>query len=339
MTDREKAGLRGPVRSCMQEYEQRDLYRHSTETIYDVVGNLLVIRSLQPSPQDWVSTRTYDATGRLTKISSGKSGEPPAETFYTYDKSGRVSEIQAATNEEIVRQGATATAMDLSWDASKEEMPAPTSGKVRALYDDAGHPSELQSFDTRGHLVCKLIRIYDANGRIIEENQILENPGQVFAQGIPTGQMAKFSDKQLYGLNEAMKVILRGRKGTGVSYSYDSHGRLAEVRQRNFAFETTTAISYNEHGDKSEARVSLGPNNVIPPGGCRIDGNGTIIPSEQLPKSASLPSPFGANGDAYLYTYDYEGYDNYGNWTEQRKVMRMGPETTTIVHRRTLTYF
>jgi len=169
----------------MQEYEQRDLYRHSTETIYDVVGNLLVIRSLQPSSQDWVSTRTYDATGRLTKISSGKSGEPPAETFYTYDESGRVSEIQAATNEEIVRQGATATAMDLSWDAPKEEMPAPTSGKVRALYDDVGHPTELQSFDTRGHLVCKLIRAYDANGRIIEENQILENPGQLFAQGFP----------------------------------------------------------------------------------------------------------------------------------------------------------
>jgi hypothetical protein len=45
MTDREKAGLRGPVRSCMQEYEQRDRYSQSTETIYDVVGNLLVIRS------------------------------------------------------------------------------------------------------------------------------------------------------------------------------------------------------------------------------------------------------------------------------------------------------
>jgi hypothetical protein len=78
MADREKAGPRGPVRSCMQEYEQRDRYSQSTETIYDVVGNLLVIRSLQPSSQDWVSTRTYDATGRLTKISSAKSGESPA---------------------------------------------------------------------------------------------------------------------------------------------------------------------------------------------------------------------------------------------------------------------
>jgi hypothetical protein len=345
MTDREKAGLRGPVRICMQEYEHRGDYRHSTETTYNVVGNLLVSRSIHAESQEWVSTWTYDATGRLSKISSGKSGEPPTRTlFYTYDGSGRVSEIQAGeiqavANGEIVKQGVGATAMDLSWDGPKEEMPQPTSGKVRALYDDVGHTTEFQSFDTQGRLVCRLVRTYDANGHIIEEDQILENPGQLFAQGIPTEQMAKFSEKQLHGLNEAMKVILRGRKGTGVSYSYDAHGRLAEVRQRNFAFETTTAISYNEHGDKSEARVSLGPNSVIPPGGCRIDENGTIIPSEQLPNSASQPWPFGANGYAYLYTYDYEGYDNYENWTQQRKVMQMGPETTTIVHRRTLTYF
>jgi hypothetical protein len=116
-------------------------------------------------------------------------------------------------------------------------------------------------------------------------------------------------------------------------------GRPAEVRQRNFAFEITTALSYKEHGDKSEARVSFDPNNVIPPGGCRIDENGTIIPSEQLPNSLPQPWPFGPNVVAYLYIYDYEGYDNYGNCTEQRKVMRMGPETSTIVHRRTLTYF
>lgn len=339
MNDREKVGLRGPVRSCMNEYGQGDLYTHSIETIYDAAGNLLVTRSIHPESQDWVSTRTYDATGRLTKISSGKSGEPPAETLYTYDESGRVSEVQAAANEEIFKQGGAVKAMDLSWDEPKEEIPPPTSGKVRVLYDDRGHPTELQLFDTQGHLVCRLVRTYDANGRIIEEGQILENPGQLFAKAMPTEQAAKFNDEQLHALNEALKGLLRGRKGTGVFYSYDAQGHLAAVCQRNFAFETTTAISYNEHGDKSEARVSLGPNNVIPPGRCSIDENGTIIPSEQVPSSTSLPLPFGANGVVYLYTYGYEGYDNCANWTQQRKVMRMGPETTTIVHRRILTYF
>lgn len=220
----------------------------------------------------------------MTKISSGKSGEPPAETLYTYDESGRVSEVQAAANEEIFKQGGAVKAMDLSWDEPKEEIPPPTSGKVRVLYDDRGHPTELQLFDTQGHLVCRLVRTYDANGRIIEEGQILENPGQLFAKAMPTEQAAKFNDKQLHALNEALKGLLRGRKGTGVFYSYDAQGHLAAVCQRNFAFETTTAISYNEHGDKSEARVGLGPNNVIPPGRCSIDENGTIIPSEQVPR-------------------------------------------------------
>ncbi len=338
MTDREQAGLRGRVRICMREYEHRG-DRRSTETIYDVLGNLLVTRTIYPESQDWVSTRTYDATGRLSKINSGQSGEPPAETFYTYDESGRVREIQAAPNEKIVKQGATAVAMDLSWDAPNEELPQPTSGKVSVLYDDLGHPTELQSFDTQGRLVCKSLRTYDANGRIIKEDRILENPGQLFTQAMPAEQKAKLSEKQLHGLNEGLKVLLRGRKGTGVSYSYDAQGRLAEVCQRNFAIETTTTISYNEHGDKSEARVSLGANNVIPPGGCSINENGTIIPSERLPNSTSPPLPFGANGWMYLYTYDYEGYDDYGNWTEQRRVDHIGSQTATIVHRRTLTYF
>jgi hypothetical protein len=186
----------------MQEYEYRDHgHGRSTETIYDAEGNLLVIRFIYPGSQDWVTTRTYDETGRLTKISSGKPGEPPAETFYTYDESGRVSGIQAAASEEIIKQqGASAVVMDLSWDAPEEEIPVPTCGKVRALYDDVGHLTELHAFDAQGHLVCKSVHTYDANGRIIEENQVLENPGQLLAQGIPTEQRAKFSDEQLRSL-------------------------------------------------------------------------------------------------------------------------------------------
>jgi len=66
MTDREKAGLRSPARIRMQECEHRGVYRHSTETIYDVVENLLAIRSIHLDSQDWVSTGpTLDA--RLTQ--------------------------------------------------------------------------------------------------------------------------------------------------------------------------------------------------------------------------------------------------------------------------------
>jgi hypothetical protein len=157
----------------------------------------------------------------------------------------------------------------------------------------------------QGHLLCRLVRTYDANGRIIDEDQILENPGQLFAQGMPTAHIAKFNEKQLHGLQAAMKALLRGRKGTGVSYSYDAQGRLAEVYQRDFAFETTTAISYNEHGEKREAPVSFGTNSVIPPGGCSIDENGTIIPSERNANVLSNAFPF--EGVVYLYRYEYEG--------------------------------
>ena len=52
----------------------------------------------------------------------------------------------------------------------------PTGGSVITLYDDRDLPIELQILDSKERLVSRFVRTYDADGRIMEENQIQENP-------------------------------------------------------------------------------------------------------------------------------------------------------------------
>ena len=62
MNDREKVGLRGPVRSCMNEYGQGDLYTHSIETIYGAAGIFLLLALSTPS------RKIGSARGRTTQL-------------------------------------------------------------------------------------------------------------------------------------------------------------------------------------------------------------------------------------------------------------------------------
>ena len=83
MTDREKAGLRGPVKICVEE----NIYPTGTVSItttseYAIDGKLLVSLASHRDGSEWTTTHICDADGRLTKIVSGKLGEPRAESLY-----------------------------------------------------------------------------------------------------------------------------------------------------------------------------------------------------------------------------------------------------------------
>ena len=56
MTDREKAGLRGPVKSCVEETEKR-----LTATEYGLDGRLLMTRTSN-TDSGRVTTKNYDAS-------------------------------------------------------------------------------------------------------------------------------------------------------------------------------------------------------------------------------------------------------------------------------------
>jgi YD repeat-containing protein len=352
MIDREKADLRGPVRTCGEE----TIYpggKFLTTTEYSPDGRLLTTRTVQSDGSEWVTSKTYDA-GRLLKTASGKLGEPGTESFYAYDEAGRLLSITNSpekgnrTDFRYDEHGLKTTVQSFDpktpqrtgntmyggspWDAALVGVGVPGGGNITTIYDENDQPTEARVHDAEGRLVSRFVRTYDAKGRIMEEDQIQENPALLMVERLSAEQGVELNDKQLEALNKAMKSMLSGRNGTGKSYTYDPQGRVTEVRDRNFALDAVTTTSYNEHGDKSEERMTL-TGNIACAGGS-IDENGTLIPDERVSNAPSVPEL--PKRDVIEYRYEY---DQYGNWTEQTVVHRSESHEYSNVRQRTLTYY
>lgn len=358
MADREEAGLRGSVRMCVEETTYAT-GKSLTTTEYGLDGRLLTTRTSNPDGSEWFTTKTYDADGRLVRTVSGKSGEPATETLYAYDEAGRLKEIRDAdgkgnlTSYRYDRQGHKSEIKTFApevieryrksvlvegslWDAAQRGLGALKGGSVTTLFDERDLPIELQILDSEERLVTRFIRTYDANGRIIEEKHIEENPALMFERS------GELDDEQLEAKNKALKSMMRGRRGTGKSFTYDSQGRVMEVRDRNWASDSVTTTSYNEHGDKSEERVTTVSNLVYPPGvAYSVDEEGTLIPVRRDRVSGPPPDPERTLLNITEYRYEY---DQYRNWTERTMLFRQVVNSSesggySAVHRRTLTYF
>jgi len=360
MTDREEAGLRGPVKTCVEETHYPN-GKSLTTTEYGLDGRLLATRNSYADGSEWVTTKTYDADGRLVKTASGKSGEPANESLYTYDERGRPKEITNAdgkgnlTSYRYDEQGRKTEIKTFGpevfernrkgvmvagslWDAAQTGIGALEGGSVTTVFDERGLPIELQILSSEGRVVSRFIRTYDANGRIMEENQIQENPALLMVDRLSGEGQEKPDDKQLEAMNKAMKAMMSGKNGTGKSFTYDSQGRVTEVRDRNSASDSVTTTSYNEHGDKSEERMTTTSNLVFPAGvALTIDEDGTLIPDSDPPP----PGPERTLLNITEFRYEY---DQYGNWTERTVVNRQVVDSSesgeySTLYRRTLTYF
>src|SRR5271167_547315 len=340
MSDREKAGLRGPVRTCVNEIIPLDGRKYSTTTEYSPDGRLLTMRSTNSDGSEWVSTQTYDADGRLTKIASGQASEPSTESLfsyaYSYDEQGRKTIIQTFDPDTLKRAQKTSY-MGSAWDAAvRAGIGVPVGGNIITICNSNDQPTEAQLRDGQGRIVTRIVRSYDANGRLIEEKQIQENPALMFAATSGIEGQPQATAAQLEAINKAMKQMMGGRNGTGTSYSYDAQGRVTEMRERNFAFDKVTTTSYNEHGDKSTERESVADNSTVPVGVVfSTDENGTLVQSNPDAKPTEFPVEM---FDGHKVQYAYQ-YDSYGNWTQQtvNHSTKFG-EASSICHR-TLTYY
>ena len=358
MSDREKAGLHGPVRTCVEETILPDGKSYLTTTEYDPDGRTLTSRTTNSDGTGWITTKTYDVDGRLTRTISGNSREPGVESVYIYDEVGRLVSITNSPHEgdridfhfdEQGRKTATqrfdpktlqrarTTAYAVSaWDAAGVGAGVPIGGSIVSIYDGHDQPTEARVLDPAGQTVTRFVRTFDANGRVVEENQEQENPGLMFAKMFSAEEQAKLDDKGMEALNKGAKAMLSGLRGSGSSYSYDAHGRIVESRERNFAFEKITTILYNAQGDKSEERTAITNNWVFPVDvSFSIDENGNLVFEQSQAgesSSAGLPS-----GDSKLH-YSYQ-YDSYGNWVEQTVNHGSRADEPLSVNRRKLTYY
>ena len=103
MTDRGKAGLRGPVETVLNEQTfsgaDGQQFLMSTTREYAPDGRILEQRTRNSDGSIWVMSYTYYADGRLLKTVSGKVGsDADSQTSYLYDDARRLVEVESGDN-------------------------------------------------------------------------------------------------------------------------------------------------------------------------------------------------------------------------------------------------
>jgi hypothetical protein len=201
----------------------------------------------------------------------------------------------------------------------------PVGGTLTLVYDNGDKAIEAQFRDDEGRIVNRLIRTYDANGRVLEEKSIQENPELLFDDCDSTEQQPEFSDPEEEIFQTAMTLTLRGQLPSGISYTRDTQGRVIEMREGSFAFFKLTTTRYNKQGYKAGEQIAFVGKSVSPIGATASK------PAVELPISTVVR----VQSDIH-YAYEYDGN---GNWTQQTQIDRTRPNNPSIVSRRTLTYF
>ena len=350
ISDRERAGLRGPVKTVVEE-------RSRTE--YDLDGNILTWHSTNSDGSEWGNAWAYDGAGRLLKATLGNSNGSITEQVYSYDETGRLLritdsngdrtdfhydeqgrkiEIRSIAPKPDERQGAVAIGIGAVFadiDGSWRFNSYGKASSIKTIYNDRDHPTEMQAYDADGRIITRLVRTYDEKGRISDLKTIIEDPASIFPAN-ERAQMLADSGLPPDEVRAQMKKALSAFIGeSGKSYTYDSQGRIKEavLSEGLLRGKVTRAYTYNDHGDIAEERTTFSKDPSSLPVGVSFhpDENGNLVtdkPRSEWPPQPDLPKP-----SAVHYAYQY---DSYGNWTEKTTTHSEGPSFTT---RRELTYY
>lgn len=360
MSDREKAGLRGPVKTCVEETvypasEYSGALSHIRTTEYDRDGRELSTRSRSQDGGEWITGHVFDAAGRLVREFSGRSDQKAdSEKFYSYDPAGRLAGISKsaggppAVRFEYDQQGhkrkietfpaippearsqAAATAMDVSseamWEAAAWSHFVSDGGTVITDYNERDEPAGAEIRDSAGRLVARMVRSYDAQGHVLKDEPLFEASDAI----VPAELKAQLNPAQLKAVGG---LIATHFAGLSRSFAYDRQGRVKEKRQRMGAlFEQVTTFQYNEQGDVVEELATQ--SQLEGPTGWGMDDEGNLVPEPTKKVEVPLQSPAETR---YSYVYD-----SYGNWIERIASRHSGakePLQVSATHRRTISYY
>ena len=372
VSDREKAGLRGPVKTCTEETTVKDSDgtegKFSDTTEYDASGRIIATHGSNPKGMEWSSTREYDAQGRLLRSAGNQMGNTN-ETINTYDRGGRrlkaIEKRAGATFSEttyaydaggrvvdITTKGEMASHSVFQYDEQglktrtqtfdREPVPpnfafggtpmlaaeighgVPPGGHVTTIYDQHDRPTEAQIYDAAGHVVSRMVARYDADGRVIDERQVLDDPASIIPPEV-RDQLLKQAGRSIEELRAYLGSLLGGKQsGFGQSTKYDAQGRVTEVRTTMFAgFEQVVTTMYNDHGETATEETT------------------TTNPAAFTEKPDGVPRTIPPPPRHYEARYEYR-YDGFGNWTERTTKYRDNPDEpskgSSTAHR-TITYY
>lgn len=356
MSDRDKAGLRGPVKTVLEEQtflgaggEQSFT---TTTTQYAPDGRILVDRTGNADGSAWITSYTYYSDGCLLKIASGKANSAPSsettylyddarrlvgvksgdkvQVRYQYDDKGRKSVIESYDSEPL----APNTAYEPHWEGTDLGFPIHLGGTVTTLYNEQGVAMGAEFRDTEGKLLGHIVRKFDAEGRIVAEQQFADAPRDFMLPDfmLPEEIRSNLNPEQIKAMGAAVGALAASMENRVNSYSYDAQGRITERHRSGGPFgDEVTITKYNDHGDKASERTTT----VMNPEAGRqytVSEAGTMIPVGD-PHPPEPPAVYETQ-----YTYQY---DAYGNWTELTTAGRSDPGAPFArgsVRRRKLTY-
>lgn len=243
VTDKEKSGLRGPVRACELERDYVYPDHHwvmRTTTSFSEDGSLLNMRHTNPDGSQWSVVCRYDDHGRLLQKEQPCS-EGTQLLSYRYDASGRLERVVArstTTGAERVcesyeydgtgRKRATVypdPALRGKMSVSVEAVfkMSPEASAIRTAFGPEERPVEREFYDLNGRVERRILMQYDSAGRLVVEGE---------AEGGNT-------------IREDLRQV----------YRYDAEGRLIERTMYYYGlFTELTTFSYNDLGDIIEER-------------------------------------------------------------------------------------
>jgi hypothetical protein len=353
MSEHEQRGLRGQVKSCAEQSTPSGMtdaegktspevhFAYTTE--YDAAGRVRSTRSESSDGSHFVRRYSYDPSGRLLKIASGIEGQAATDTVYSYDHSGKLQNISDSnkpddpvtfrydergrkTKIEISRpadyQSGIAEAGS-PFDTADRAPNLPGGGSATTIYDEHDRATEVQVLDASGEVVSRAVRTYDAQGHVLEEKQILDNPETIIpaetrAQILEQSGLSR--DELQQELRTQLTKLMAGHSGPqSVSYGYDSHGRVSHANRRIFNTQQEIETLYNVHEDvESEITRST-------PSAGETDSRS---PAAGLPTYSEV---------RYAYKYD-----RHENWIEQFTSYRSSSDAafqSSTVTKRILTYY
>lgn len=354
LSDREKAGLRGPVRSVIDEQtfpswtdsegKAWPASERWNKTEYDRDGRLVASSSRTGSGDQRadnlaVTRYTYTPEGKLLKRTIESDGKHTLETNYDYDEHRRLKSITNSgdpTNPIAFQYDAEGKKTRIAIDKPVQSPPGtsavsrsftklfdddgasgitkPDGGSTITIYDRLDRPTEVQLHDVNGTLTSRAVRSYDQRGRVIEEKMLMADPLAIMSADQQKGLLASGVTAQ--ELRDKFSEFLGGSEMWSEKYEYDSKGRKTLTTRNTFNhIHDTISTIYNEQGDIAK----------------EISQNTTT----------GAPDPPGDQTSTGETIYSYE-YDSNGNWTSKKSASRTLPDGTLrendTIHR-TIDYY
>jgi hypothetical protein len=301
-SDRERAGLRGPVKTCADF--SGDEVESMCEAEYGMDGRLLVWRGSVSSGARVERFYSYDETGRLVGI-AGDSADRTDE--FHFDEQGRKTLVRTVPPRPD--RHTAATGIGILFEATEEGECLTGGGTITTRYNETDQPSEVLVRDSNGELLTRIVHKYDTDGRLVHETmarEIVEFPDSMFPEEV-RGQL---SPEQRQAMRAQIKALMNEHDwlfgNMERSYIYDTQGRVNLRHMKMGSFQEEVTTTYNEYGDEV----------------------GTV-----LIQSGSLDPKMELQDQRFEFRYSYQ-YDNHANWTE--KTYGDGSSGTM---RRTITYY